>query len=937
MKTNKKVKDTRQLLIESAEFVSKIEMSKDLKEAVSLASGKHGTLIVRNIPCTILNRQNQNGRIYSTELLAQSIKEATPDFKTKALLSQADEHPEGSFVAPSHASHVVINAYIKKNIEIEVEGKRERHDVLFEDWEVLNTAEGKNLRALFEAECSIGTSIRGVGDLNGKYVENYSFLGTDCVGNPSSSTFTRMPVSESVKLEFKADKRKLDENFIVSSSSTNVVKDLDQASALQGELDSIGYGTVTKTSTKVDSETDPKTGAETTMTTLEAETEDEVSDLDSALLMAKRAMLNGKISIDSITIENVKEEDEPKKEASEENAEYAPLNEEDIQEEDKGAGLNKIVDLNGTPVLGADLDVCWEIADQLRKNNDKNNMNWQRSYQSLVAANLPQYILDYADGKDMNKNEVKESVIKEADEENKALEGKKFVLKTPNGFVAMDGNTLVFKNDPKEAFHFIVGKEESGMIHLSGVQKILDAMGVYDVEKYYRKDVTDISANYDANLRSIQNNDKVEIKEPDEEQNLEDAEVSENSYSVNKTPVTSNNTVKATPATAISEDNGSNTKYTAEVTMNSEGKGTEINTIPVSAVDLNSALAEVSNLWEMKSKKVNGTVAVKMIDTTTGETFMYNPANNTLDPVAPQQVTEGLGSNVDDGEIIQDKNKLTMNLDSDHKVEKEFNTPAQANVAKAVLEKDGADGSIMLSEEDDKSTEDNQITDETDKYINKGPNYMKGLVNNKVDKTIQSAINSGIDVYDYWDDDIEEAVNSDEVVPGWYIGIDNIGVSGPFDSKEEALDGLEDVEEYATIMYLGDESEENSEEEATYQTEDEIEEENINEKLYKNPTTPSDGYVDKTLNDSLEEGEDNQITVTLTDIDWDINDFDNLGVEEAEDPVNVIEELPDTITVVLNAEDFDSDDPEEVKAKLMDLANQQAGIRINNATIQSIQ
>ena len=193
-------KDTKQLLIESCEFVSKIKLSKDLKESVKMSSGKSGTLIVRNVPCTILNRKNQNGRIYSTEVLQEAIEAARMNFQTKSLLSQADEHPESSYVAPSHASHVIIDAYVKKNVSLVVEGKRGKFDVLFMDWEVLNTAEGKNLRALFEAECSIGTSIRGVGDLNGDMVENYEIFGCDCVGNPSSSTFTRMPISESVKV-----------------------------------------------------------------------------------------------------------------------------------------------------------------------------------------------------------------------------------------------------------------------------------------------------------------------------------------------------------------------------------------------------------------------------------------------------------------------------------------------------------------------------------------------------------------------------------------------------------------------------------------------------------------------------------------------------------------------------------------------------------------
>jgi hypothetical protein len=299
---------SKYLLIENCEFISDVKISNDLKESLKLSAGKAGTLIVKNLPGTILNRENQNGRIYSTEVLAQAIRDAKPLFETKQLLSQACEHPEGSFVSPTTASHVVTNAYIKKNVNVVVDGEQGRYDMLFLDIEVLNTDEGKNLRALLEAECSVGTSIRGVGDMEGRYVKNYEFLGIDFVGNPSSSTFTRMPVSESVKVEMK-DPRDMKETFTVTTSSTNVVRDLDQAAMLQQQLDGLGYGTVTKTSTKLDQETDPKTGAQTSIATLEAETSDDVADLDQALQMARNAMLNGTINVDSITIENVPEDE----------------------------------------------------------------------------------------------------------------------------------------------------------------------------------------------------------------------------------------------------------------------------------------------------------------------------------------------------------------------------------------------------------------------------------------------------------------------------------------------------------------------------------------------------------------------------------------------------------------------------------------------------
>ena len=555
-------KDTRQWLVESAEFVADVRIPADLKESVQLERGKYDTLIVRNIPVTILNRKNLNGRIYSTSVLRQAITEARHALETRQLLSAGNEHPEGSFVPPTEASHVLIDAYIKKNIEIEVEGQKGRYDVLFEDWLVLNTQNGKNLRALFEGECSIGTSIRGLGDMQGDQVANYQLVGTDCVGNPSSATYTRMPVNESVQLEYK-DSKDLKETFVVSSSSTNVLRDYEQAAILQSKLDNIGYGTVVKTSTKVDSETDPKTGAETSLVTFETETEDEVASLDQALMMAKNTLLNGEIDIDSVTIENVKEEEPIESVINNEH----PLNEEGIMESTKTKKY------------------------RVRKN-------------------------------------LKEAENKEDDNKK---EGRKFVLKTPSGYVAMDGNSLVFSEDPRRALHFVEGKEESGLVHLSGVKKILDAMGILKVENYYRKDVTDISAP-NSNEAPIQNNNN-NNNNKNENNNMEEGLVggalgglagTALGTAVGAGPIgtlagaASGYSLGSDITDDVSSDsqqnknesmNEANTKFTLTIELkNSNGSIEREADIPLSGVELNSVINEVSNHWRQKSQNTDGDV-----------------------------------------------------------------------------------------------------------------------------------------------------------------------------------------------------------------------------------------------------------------------------------------------------------------------------------------
>lgn len=838
-------KDTRQWLVESAEFIADVRVPTDLKESVQLERGKYDTLIVRNIPVTILNRKNLNGRIYSTSVLRQAINEARHALETRQLLSAGNEHPEGSFVPPTEASHVLIDAYIKRNIEIEVEGQKGRYDVLFEDWLVLNTQNGKNLRALFEGECSIGTSIRGLGDMQGDQVANYQLVGTDCVGNPSSATYTRMPVSESVMLEYK-DSKELKEGFVVSSSSTNVLRDYEQAAILQSKLDNIGYGTVVKTSTKVDSETDPKTGAETSLVTFETETEDEVASLEQALMMAKNTLLNGEIDIDSVTIEKVKEE-EPKEAVM---LDKPVLNEEGIME-----STNK-------------------------------------------------------------KYRIKKHLKEAEDKKDNEKEGRKFVLKTPSGFVAMDGNSLVFKQDPKEALHFIEGKEESGLVHLSGVKKILDAMGILDVENYYRKDVTDISA---------PNSNEAPAQDANMQEGLLGGAAGgvagaalgaavgagplgalaggASGYSLGsdiQDDLSSSN--ENTTTESINEANGSNTKFTLTIEIqNNNGSVEKENNIPVSGVELSSVINEVGNHWRQKSQNTDGDVNVYVTDTETGEQYQYNPDTNNLDPI--QMKTEA--SITGNDPIEQDENKLTVNVDKNTPVTKEFDTVGQASVAKAGLENGIVDGNVMLPESAKMPFSEflkhchtcggdwtgmllSGIKEINPEYFDKIPD------NQDIDlaQALRMVDEAGVDVSKYYqkpireglagailggaaglatgglgaglvggaagslaqDVFVDEAASDDtkNIKPGYYLLVDEYNDwAGPFDTEKELIEFFgNDFVNKGHIEYVSEEDINNLNTTNTLETSKEKEESTMNEVLYTYEPDASDPEVNKPLNDS---------------------------------------------------------------------------------------
>lgn len=820
--------DNRKLLIESSEFTSKIKLNKTLKESLIMQSGKNGTLIVKNIPVTILDRENLNGRIYSTETMRQAIEEAREAMADKQTLGQANEHPESSFVAPTDASHVIINAYIKENVNIVVDGKRERHNVLFTDWEVLNTTHGKDLRALFEAECSFGTSIRGVGELSGKMVQNYSFISVDGVGNPSSSTYTRMPVSESVKVEFK-DANELKENYTVMSSSTNVVRDLSQAGILQQKLNANPYGTITKTSTKVDQETDPKTGAQTSITTVEADTEDEVNDLVTAFKMAQRAMTNGIARVSSVTIEANEDEDEQgnKTESADDGLEaYVPESTEIkegqvvAQGQPEGIEFLKRLDDKGRYMFLSRMQTdCKYFLDGHEYNkflwaeNPEKQIEYMKwLYNSFPDDKKPQWISmeeieDYerqmvGKGKeDYSRDDIytTESAITESKKEEEPKdpnEGRQYVLKIKDNdpdmkedtdsapeFVAMKGNAIRFTKDPKKALHFTQGMEESGVVHCSNIKKLLADMGYgeQNLEKWYKRDNGEVAPEKEGIKGGLVGGTAGAVLGGAVAGPLGALGGAASGYSLGSN-IGDDLSDSKKESTQLTEDG--NTKYSATIELVNKAGLPDMKSLSISSTDLDGALREVGNHYQQQlaSNDVSNVKGVKLVDNQTGEKYNYDPKSNQLIPedgnkvqqqiqpveepkfMDPENVELGVKEESTNGEIEQNDKTLDMDIDDNTHVEKEFDTQAQASVAKAGIESGKLSGDVLLS---------------------------------------------------------------DAVKPGWYVAHDKIGISGPYETREACMEGLEDYKDQVSVY--------------------EVTENDLNEVLFKNPSKPSDDYVEKPL------------------------------------------------------------------------------------------
>lgn len=177
----------KQLLIETV-----VVNPQDVKRAGGkylVESAASGALLV-TLPVTRLDERNLNERVYSTPIMENAIRSAKTAFENRELLSSANEHPtETAYVTPGDASHIVVDAWVQDGL-------------LYNRWEILETTNGNNLKALIKAEASFGVSIRGLGSVDsvGNILDDYEYLGTDCVADPSA----RLRVKAEVVKESRA-------------------------------------------------------------------------------------------------------------------------------------------------------------------------------------------------------------------------------------------------------------------------------------------------------------------------------------------------------------------------------------------------------------------------------------------------------------------------------------------------------------------------------------------------------------------------------------------------------------------------------------------------------------------------------------------------------------------------------------------------------------
>jgi len=132
--------------------------------------------------------ENQNGRIYSKDILVRESKKYVDEFVKNGNAFGELDHPESPVVSLKNASHIVKELYWKG-------------DDLMGKVELLNTPAGNIVKEIIKAGHTIGISSRGTGSVqqtNEGHLEvqdDFDLVCWDFVSNPSTHGAFMNPVA----------------------------------------------------------------------------------------------------------------------------------------------------------------------------------------------------------------------------------------------------------------------------------------------------------------------------------------------------------------------------------------------------------------------------------------------------------------------------------------------------------------------------------------------------------------------------------------------------------------------------------------------------------------------------------------------------------------------------------------------------------------------
>ena len=157
------------------------------KPTLREAKGRPGVFEVEGV-MQRATAENQNGRVYSKELLQREAKKYMEEFVKRGNAFGELDHPETPVVSLKNASHIVKDLYWKG-------------DDLMGKVELLNTPAGNIVKEIIKAGHTIGISSRGTGSVqqtNEGTLEvqpDFELVCWDFVSNPSTHGAFMNPVS----------------------------------------------------------------------------------------------------------------------------------------------------------------------------------------------------------------------------------------------------------------------------------------------------------------------------------------------------------------------------------------------------------------------------------------------------------------------------------------------------------------------------------------------------------------------------------------------------------------------------------------------------------------------------------------------------------------------------------------------------------------------
>lgn len=141
----------------------------------------------------IANKENLNGRVYSTEVLQDMLKQFE---NNKPMLGELGMQSD-SIVSLKNTSHIMTSMRIERSRLTRKKKKMLKKQGLYQKWknngrilfgtiELLDTEAGKLAKKMFEDKTAVVRS-RGIGNVNDGKIENYSLISFDIINKNDDS------------------------------------------------------------------------------------------------------------------------------------------------------------------------------------------------------------------------------------------------------------------------------------------------------------------------------------------------------------------------------------------------------------------------------------------------------------------------------------------------------------------------------------------------------------------------------------------------------------------------------------------------------------------------------------------------------------------------------------------------------------------------------